>query len=532
MGLTASARIEAMQAGTAVTSHSNDVLNRLTKVVYSKTGATSRTITYTYDQTGTGYANGVGRLTSTATPEGSGRYTYDSEGRLASARQVVNLATGANAAAVTRTVGYEYDTAGRLSSLTYPSGRVVTMTYTDGQVSGIALKANATAAAVPIISGVQWEPFGGVKGWQWNLLNGTTASLQAHERVRDTYGRLVRYRLGATIRDITYDEAGRITKYTHHDATTAAAVPGQDQTFSYDELDRLVSVSAGGSSWALAYDANGNRTSVVLNGTSSSYTTAASSNQLTATTNPTRGFTLDAAGNTLARSTTNPYTAAYSLENRLETMTVGTAITSYSYDALGQRTRKHTGTAASTTIFAYDQEGQLLGEYSATGAAVSEYVWFNNEPIAVFTPNGTSAPNVFNIHSDHLGTPRVILNKANQSRWSWMAEPFGTTAANTNPQGLGNFTFNLRMPGQYADSETGLFYNYFRDYDAGTGRYTQSDPIGRNGGVNTYGYVGANPASWIDPRGLDYVPRGTGGGGHGSLVVPSGLREGLHKSPS
>jgi RHS repeat-associated protein len=359
---------------------------------------------------------------------------------------------------------------------------------------------------VPIISGVQWEPFGGVKGWLWNLLNGTTASLQAHERTRDTYGRLVRYRLGATIRDITYDEAGRITKYTHYDATTGAAVPGQDQTFSYDELDRLVSVSAGGSSWALAYDANGNRTSVVLNGTSSSYTTAASSNQLTATTNPTRGFTLDAAGNTLARSTTNPYTAAYSLENRLSTMTVGTAITSYSYDAMGQRTRKHTGTAASTTIFAYDDQGQLLGEYSNTGAALREFIWFNNEPIAVFTPAATTPatnpPQVLHIHSDHLGTPRVILNKANQSRWSWMAEPFGTTAANTNPQGLGNFTFNLRMPGQYADSETGLFYNYFRDLDTAMGRYVQSDPIGLEGGINTYAYVNANPSMYVDPNGL------------------------------
>jgi RHS repeat-associated protein len=94
------------------------------------------------------------------------------------------------------------------------------------------------------------------------------------------------------------------------------------------------------------------------------------------------------------------------------------------------------------------------------------------------------------------------MDETGNTVWQWDGEAFGNTPPNENPNGAGNFTFNLRFPGQYFDVETNLFYNYYRDYDPATGRYIESDPIGLVGGLNTYLYGDANPISRVDPLGL------------------------------
>lgn len=475
-----------------------DALNRLTSTVFSKSGYPSRTVTWTYDQTGAGFSNGVGRLTSTSHPDGSGQYAYDAQGRLLTETQVVNAKSGSNLVARTYNVSYTYDAAGNVTSVVYPSGRMVTIAYSGGLPTSVTLARNTAGAnATTLVSSIQYEPYGEPAAWNWEL----TSGVQPYQRIRDASGRLVRYRLGGVLRDLSYDAADRITGYTHFDAATGAALANLDQGFGYDELGRLTSVTYAANSWNIAYDDNGNRTSVTLNGATSIYTTPPTSNRLSSTTNPTRTFGYDAAGNVTA----DTYSATYNLQGRLSSVTKAGVTTTYTVDGLGKRVRKFSSSgSASTVMYVYDQAGHLLGEYDSTAKEIREYIWLGDIPIAVFTPNPNVAllPLVYYIHADHLNAPRVAMDRSNNLRWRWLTEPFGTGVAEEDPSSLGALQIALRLPGQLYDAETGLHYNGFRDYDPLLGRYTQSDPIGLQGGINTYAYVGGNPLSYTDPDGL------------------------------
>jgi RHS repeat-associated protein len=119
-------------------------------------------------------------------------------------------------------------------------------------------------------------------------------------------------------------------------------------------------------------------------------------------------------------------------------------------------------------------------------------------PVAIVKP-----ANTFYIHTDYMNTPRQISNANRDPVWAWEPQEFGANAPNTDPTNSGtHFSYILRFPGQFADQEPGLRYNYARDYDPSVGRYVESDPIGLLGGINSYAYVGANPVSRIDRLGL------------------------------
>ncbi|WP_339133401.1 MAG: RHS repeat-associated core domain-containing protein [Candidatus Electrothrix sp. GW3-4] len=108
-----------------------------------------------------------------------------------------------------------------------------------------------------------------------------------------------------------------------------------------------------------------------------------------------------------------------------------------------------------------------------------------------------SAEGAYYYINDHLGAPQIITDDSGSIVWQAEYLPFGKV--NISVAQIEN---NLRFPGQYFDAETGLHYNWNRYYDPETGRYIAADPIGLDGGMNLYAYVGSDPVNGVDPMGL------------------------------
>ena len=96
-----------------------------------------------------------------------------------------------------------------------------------------------------------------------------------------------------------------------------------------------------------------------------------------------------------------------------------------------------------------------------------------------------------------------VLAQGGTVWWAADYEAFGRAWEYVpNRAGAPSIEVNLRLPGQYLDRESGLHYNWHRYYDPGIGRYITQDPIGLDGGINTYAYVGNNPLNYTDSSGL------------------------------
>jgi len=477
-------RTSAVDARGVVVNYTYDALNRLVNVQYP--AAVAENITYTYDSM-VGGSYGIGRLSSISTAASTLNYSYNHLGLVSQKQVTLNGQLG--------TVSYAYDTNGNLIGITYPSGRIVTYTRDSaGRVQAVKTKFNSTATEQTVISAVNYLPFGPIKSYTYG--NGLTHTLSY-----DNDYRLTDIVLGGLmVRNYNYDAADNITTIIDGVSST------KTQNFTYDNLDRLTSASGIYGYQAFSYDGVGNRTGFLFdNGTaisSDTYSYETTSNRLSYIDNTTAGlatgtrnFSYDNAGNLLQGTAENgtDQTYTYNKANRLTTAKAGiNLLGTYVYNTLGQRMSK-TYADGSKELFHYDEAGQLIAVTNASGNTLREYIYNGNILVGY-----VNAGIVAYVHNDHQGTPQVITAQNQNVLWMADYEPFGKAKLGTN----NTIAFSARFPGQYLDSETGIYYNYFRDYDPSIGRYIESDPIGLQGGINTYAYVEGNPVSFTDPYGL------------------------------
>ncbi|MEO6098015.1 MAG: RHS repeat-associated core domain-containing protein [Fibrobacteria bacterium] len=164
----------------------------------------------------------------------------------------------------------------------------------------------------------------------------------------------------------------------------------------------------------------------------------------------------------------------------------------YRYDALGRRISKRGRDAE--TVYRWDQETVIHEEHKEK--PVTSWIFDYH----TFKPLGASIKGrLYPVVTDHLGTPREMLDGDGKVAWSAVYGPWGNVEAETG----GEFKCPIRFQGQWFDEESGLHYNRWRYYDPAMGRFITSDPIGIRGGLNTYRYC-PNPINWIDPMGLDW----------------------------
>jgi len=502
--------------GGAVIAYAYDVLNRVLSRSFTGGGGT-----YCYD--GKSYSGGVctgsetvgkrGRLTSAGNAESETHYdTFDAVGRVLTSRQLT--------ASQTYTFSSQYNLNGGLSSVTYPSGRVVNYGY-DG--AGRPLSVSGQSPAATWVSQAQYAPQGGLS--LLGLGSGLTEQRCYNNRLQTT---LVRLR-GAAAADCLTQSAfeaqdqwhlanGYFTGNNGNIERQTVSVPAMTPlltVYRYDNVQRLTRVVErptnatspacpdSGSVWCLnyGYDSRGNRTITARTNWPVSPlepTTFGSTNRITNT-----GWIYDTRGNI----TKNPLneTFVYDAEDRQVTHctqdpggcvnAAGAGRSLYRYDADGQRVKRESSTE--TTVWVYDAGGELAAEYSTAGSATAP------------------APGVYFRTSDHLDTTRVVTNGSGTvvERRDW--EPFGgeILVGSTNPRfGVAGYgaawSFRQQFTGKERDAETGLDYFEARYLSSAQGRFTSPDPVKVTPErlrdpqqFNLYAYARNNPLRFIDPTG-------------------------------
>lgn len=443
------------------TTYTYDALNRVTQIGYPN--ATENVLLEYDDATEGRFA--IGRLSKVTDSSGSREYYYNEFGEV-----VTQKYTPVGTTTKIITV-YSYDNAGNLTSITYPSGRLVSYSYnTAGKVNSVSTTKGSVTQT--LASNISYLPFGPLTGLDYGN------ALQLTMTFNTSYQLTQKSVTGIYDSNYSYDAIDNITTIDE------LLAPSDSQTYVYDAVSRLTSATGSYDNLAFSYDGIGNRTNKTVSNVDIPY--LYENGVLKSVDGITR--TYDKAGNTL---TDGKAVYSYNQAGRLTQAVIGNESYHYTYNHLGQRVKKQS--SVQTRHYHYDLSGLLLSESDELGNTLVEYVYLNGQRLAFITDQ------VYYVHTNHLDAPLALTNQQGETVWQAKYTPFGSIEVTLN--NIAN-DFTARFPGQYSDNETGLYYNYFRDYDPELGRYIQSDPISLNGGINTYGYVGGNPVSKVDPYGL------------------------------
>jgi YD repeat-containing protein len=335
------------------TTYVYDVLNRVKQATFED----GSKHVYEYDTA----ANGKGKLAKLTESDAAGNtvmtlsMAYDALNRVQSQTRVV--------AGKAQATEYSYDAAGRLQSMTYPSGRKVTYSYDlSGRISGVTTAASG-GTSMAVISEVQYHPFGGVKQYKYG--NG-----QVQKLAINADGRPSGYVLGATGYKLDYDDAGQLKTISNQSSISDV------NSYGWDGLSRLTTATLPSATHGYKYDGVGNRSRATTGGTTVTYSYASDKNWLTTVGSDTQTF--DANG---SLQTSKAGTFTHDVRGRLSKLVGAGGTTTYGVDALGLRVRKTN--SSGDVLYAYDVDGNLIAETTLSGAVVKEYIYLAGRPIAV-----------------------------------------------------------------------------------------------------------------------------------------------------
>jgi RHS repeat-associated protein len=204
----------------------------------------------------------------------------------------------------------------------------------------------------------------------------------------------------------------------------------------------------------------------------------------------TTNYTYDPNGNLTTKTEgSNTWTYSWNAENQLTKVEKnGAEVARFAYDPLGRRIEEvATGVA---TAWTYDDD-EILRE--TPGTSVVKYIHGpgTDEPLAA--DDGTV---LTYLHPDGLAS---IVKTTNAGGAVTLIREYGAWGEALLGAGEPGYAFT----GREWDPATGLYYYRARYYDPILGRFLAEDPIAFDGGdVNLYAYVRENPATMVDPAGL------------------------------